>query len=163
MQTSAAQLGGGGAAGRAGKRAAWQGAGSDPLPAPSSRCPWPCCICCPKSACWAAALRGGPCCCLRTSSAWRHSLLRRKTHPRCPPSSTQVGTLKEPSGSKPHSEAPLLSPPSQRADVDHRWSWLGKNPWPCWSRGVGRGKRWSKRDRRRGEQLAPPPCLTLAV
>ena len=57
VQASAAQPGGGGAAGRAGKRAAWRGAGSDPLPAPSSRCPWPCCICCPKSACWAAALQ----------------------------------------------------------------------------------------------------------
>lgn len=31
------------------------------------------------------------------------------------------GGSKEPSGSRPHSEAPLLSPSAQRADVDHRW------------------------------------------
>lgn len=31
------------------------------------------------------------------------------------------GGSKEPSGSRPRSKAPLLSPSAQRADVDHRW------------------------------------------
>lgn len=147
------------AAGRAGKRADGRGADSpDPLPAPSSRYPWLCCICCPKSACWPAALRGGPCCCPQTSSPWRHSLLRRKTCPRCPPSSTQVGALRNPWFKAPFQGSPA-KPSRPEGGRGSQVVMAGKNPWPCWSQGAGRGRRWSKWARRRGQQLPPPPCL----
>lgn len=123
------------------ERADGRGAGSpDPLPAPSSRCPWLCCICCPKSACWPAALRGGPCCCPQTSSPWRHSLLRRKTCPRYPPSSTQVGALRNPRFKAPFQGSPA-KPSRPEGVCGSQVVMAGKNPLALLVSGCGEGAR----------------------
>lgn len=148
------------AAGRAGKRADGQGADSpDPLPAPSSRCPWLCCICCPKSACWPAALRGGPCCCPQTSSPWRHSLLRRKTCPRCPPSSTQVGALRNPRLKAPFQGSPA-KPFRPEGGRGSQVVMAGKNPLALLVSGCREGQEMEQTGQ---EERRAAPASTLPM
>lgn len=108
-------------------------------PPTSSRCPWPCCFCCPKSGCWPAAPRGDPCSCLPTSWRWRRSLLRRKMPLPCPPSfsHTQVGALMTFATHSPTPRLPWCPLPPEDERRSHPGGWKQATALLAWREGAG--------------------------